>query len=288
MNRALATQEGEQQAVSGEPLRLFTFWVERTLYGVEIAKVLSVSQEMKGLRPMPGGNAAQGLLGMIEFQKSVVPVVDFANALGLKSGVEVADIFVEKLRQFDQDHVDWMAALEKVIKEGGQFSLARDPHECAFGKWYDSFSTHDETLKEILEGFDGPHKRIHALADELPGMVSQGHKKAALKRFAVEREVTMGKLIKRFALVRSHVKEQVRQVFLYVTEDGLVPDLALRIDHIHDVREFDSAAELPVDRLSAFLNRRAVEAVKAFMHDPKRGDCLLIDPAKLVDLPLPT
>jgi chemoreceptor zinc-binding protein len=37
------------------------------------------------------------------------------------------------------DHIHWVNEFERSIKNDEQINLNTDPHECAFGKWYDNF-----------------------------------------------------------------------------------------------------------------------------------------------------
>lgn len=262
--------------------RLFTFRVEDELFGLDISKVLSVSQDMGQLRAAPGENQTPGFVGMIEFQSAVVPVIDFANHLHMRSGLDISTTLIQKLKQREQEHIDWLTALENAMQNNTPFSKARNPHDCAFGQWYDNYQTRDDSLREILDGFDKPHRRIHALADILLTMSAEGRRPEAMDILGRERAQTLTRLTKRFELARNHIRETVRQVLLYTTQDGINPYLALRIDHIHDVIEYHSNQRLRIDRFRGLVSDRAMETVSAYYKNPKGESCLEFDPSHIL------
>ncbi len=263
-------------------LRAFTFWISNTLYAIDIARVLTISQDMSNIQSLP--SQAKGLVGMVEFQGSAVPVLDFANLLGFNSGVEKNARLIQLLNEREKDHVEWVSALENSLLNDTPFVKAKDPHKCAFGQWYDAFKSRDETLMEVLADFDRPHKQIHAMADKLLDMKKDGDLDQALRLLRYERNVTLKRLMKRFEQARTHLKESSRQVLLYVTEDGTSPTVALRIDDINDVVDFKPEQFKPMDRINSILNGEAAELIVAYLKQTDQADCLLIDATNLIKL----
>lgn len=263
-------------------LRAFTFWVSDTLYAIDISRVLTISQEMGNIQTLPA--KAKGLVGMVEFQGNAVPVLDFANMLGFDSGVENSNELIQLLYDKEKDHIDWIEALEDSLVNGTPFVKAKDPHKCAFGQWYDHFKTRDETLMEVLCEFDKPHKQIHALADKLLDMKKDNQLDHALKLLSYERNITLKRLLKRFEQARTHLKESTRQVLLYVTEDGITPTVALRIDDINDVIDFKPEQFKVMDRINSILTDEASELVVAYLKQAENADCLLVEASNLVNI----
>ena len=56
-------------------------------------------------------------------------------------GTEVTQKLIQLFTEKEKDHHDWLNALEESIVDGVPFTKAKDPHQCAFGKWYDKFQT---------------------------------------------------------------------------------------------------------------------------------------------------
>ncbi len=139
---------------------------------------------------------------MVEFQGSAVPVLDFANLLGFNSGVEKNAQLIQLLNEREKDHVEWISAMENSLLNDVPFTKAKDPNKCAFGQWYDTFKSRDETLMEVQAEFDKPHKQIHAMADKLLDMKKDGDLDHALRILRSERNVTLKRLMKRFEQAR--------------------------------------------------------------------------------------
>ncbi len=77
------------------------------------------------------------------------------------------DEIIRTLQEREQDHRAWIAELEGAVVEKRPFKLARDPHLCKFGKWYDTYVPDVRALALIWSGFDLPHRTVHALADHV-------------------------------------------------------------------------------------------------------------------------
>jgi len=263
-------------------LRAFTFWVNDTLYAIDIAKVLTISQELANIQNLPAHG--KGLMGMIEFQEHAIPVVDFAKMLNLESGNVRGANLIKSLEARENDHHEWLNSLEDSLINGSPFLKAKDPHECAFGKWYDQFNSRDETLMEIMEDFAEPHKQIHSLADKLLNMYVAGESEKALDILRLEREITMKRLSRHFSQAREHIKESSRAVLLYITEDGRTPTLALQIDDIHDVIDFKATQFKPMNTVKAILGVDESKLINAYIKQVKTADCLLIDASRISEI----
>jgi len=67
------------------------------------------------------------------------------------------------------DHQRWKRSLHAYLADpsGGQPAPASDPHECRFGRWYDSQKDSKFTAMEDFTAIDTVHARIHEIAIEL-------------------------------------------------------------------------------------------------------------------------
>ena len=131
------------------------------------------------------------------------------------------------------------------------FSLSRDPHQCAFGKWYDNFKTDNEDLRSILNRFDEPHKKIHALADSLLNMAKQGHKKQAQEILATEKRTTFTLLLRLFESAREQVVLDYKPIIIFTTKDGQSPHIGLLVDKVEDSVSVDASDIKPLDKLTS-------------------------------------
>ena len=83
--------------------------------------------------------------------------MDLRVRLGMIPLKKEIDDLVDLMKQREQDHRKWLEELESSVRQQREFKLATDPHKCAFGKWYDTFTTDNLTLGHALKKFDQPH-----------------------------------------------------------------------------------------------------------------------------------
>ncbi len=255
-------------------IRVFTFWLADTAYAVSIRDIHSVVQDDQDIRPVPAADG--GLVGTCWYQGAPVPVYDFAHRLGMDSGRQVKQAMIAKLDETEQDHIQWLDALEASLRDGVPFTKARDPSRCAFGRWYATFTTRDDVLREIMEQFNSPHARVHSLADELLTLASTGRRDDAIERFNVERMTTFRRLRTLFAEARDQIQEMSRTVLLFLT-DGHAPRVGLRIDEIDDVVSFSAEAFVPASQVHLKVNPAIQDMLLGYVKEGER-QAMLIQP----------
>ncbi len=127
------------------------------LFGLSAADV----KEMVALpevRTVP--NAPGSARGVTNLRGKVHVVWDLRQLLGLTTLRQETDALIQELTQREQDHKNWLAELERSIREQRAFTLTTDPHKCKFGIWYDTFKTENLILSSLLKKFDEPHQAI--------------------------------------------------------------------------------------------------------------------------------
>lgn len=144
------------------------FSVADVMYGLSSRHMLSI--EILGtVTPIVG--SPPHMIGVTDFRGDMISLIDLRALFGIRS-------MAEQLREFMlariADHERWMAALEKAADEGGAFTLATDPHACAFGKWYDSFHTDSNSLNMLLKKIDSPHQKLHTSAVAVKKAIADG------------------------------------------------------------------------------------------------------------------
>lgn len=258
-----------------DALNAFTFWVGDSLFAINLSNVLSVEQDNCAVQPDPF--QGRGSLGIIKHHGVPVRVFDFAEFLGISSCGQQKEALIDTLTEREQDHVDWLNDLERSIKTGEPFTKARNPSQCAFGKWYDNFDARDEELMEIMRHFDAPHKRIHALADRLLGLKDKGNAEQALKELGVERATTLFELQRLFGRAREQIHDSIRSVVLFVTVDGKSPRVALRLNEISDMVSFTPDQITDTASLGVTDNERLAGVLDGYLSAGNDKDCLLVN-----------
>ncbi len=275
------TEQTQNTDTETGSMTVMTLYIEDSLYAIPIENVVSLSKETDQIQELP--IQAPGLIGVSHYQNQVVPVVDIAQRIGVKSGTQAKKELIDTLSAREQDHIDWLDALEKAIITGEKFAKARDPHQCAFGKWYDNFETRNEALNEIMAQFSTPHNDIHALADKLLTMRDSGEKEEALKELEFQRITTLRRLRSLFSHARGQLTEMMRSILLYVTCDGVNPAYALLIDEVHDALTY-KLKDCYSPNQAGFQSLMTNDVfIKAVLSDNKQPKAILFDIDKILD-----
>ncbi|MGR8930237.1 MAG: CZB domain-containing protein [Gammaproteobacteria bacterium] len=145
------------------------------------------------------------------------------------------------LIQRRQDHIDWMDALEDAIRHGVAFTKARNPRECAFGKWYYGYHTDNGRLALLMRHFEQPHREIHCLADKLLDLVNADRDREAIRIFQDSTSSTLVKLLELFDNTLTLLSELQRRIAIIVSEENQV--FALGADGVRDI------VTIPRDRI---------------------------------------
>ncbi|MBT7442972.1 MAG: hypothetical protein HN790_03290 [Methylococcales bacterium] len=118
-------------------------------------------------------------------------------------------------------------------------------------------------------------------------MSENGQQSEALEVIAHERKTTLGQLRRLFQMARVQIKDNIRPVIIYITEDGQTPILGLLVDQVNDVVTYDETTLLDIE--SSNLNRihdieLSSTLLKGFVRDNEGGECFLLRPTKLLEL----
>ncbi len=258
----------------GGSLDALTFVLRDTRYAIPIAQVRYIEQDPRESSRVDSDDGQHR--EVTTYLNQVVPIVDFAHLVQLQPAYEENFKLIETLELREQDHVNWLDALEDSILHNTPFTKATDPHQCAFGQWYDKFEPEDELLQDIMADFDAPHKRIHGLATRLLSL-AKSDKDQAIEILEKERNFTLAKLMELFDIARDRLRSITRPVLVFVDKsDGAL--LAIRLDAIEDIETFDISQCAPYDSLSSTTGKH-LGIISGYLNnkDNKRAPSILLD-----------
>ena len=279
MSIAAATQTMIEN--ENDVLTVFTFWIGDELFAIDIDNILSVTQDMENLLQPPV--KSRGLMGVINYMDVPVAVYNFAEMLNIPSTRSIKSGLVESLNASEQDHDDWLDALEKSLTEDVPFDKERDAQMCAFGKWFNKFKTRDEALTDIMSHLEKPHKEIHAMADELLNLKENGQQEKALEKLKTVRVTTLNYFKKYLSHARSQIEESLHSVVINITNDGTKPLVALQIDEIHEVMNFNQSDLRSLDKIGLEAVLEMEGLFKGYLgSQDNRSSCLLLDSDNLL------
>lgn len=262
--------------------QIFTFFIEEMMFGIDVSNVLMLGQEVNQIQRLPVEE--RGLCGVVKFQGILVPVLDYAHRIGVDSGMDSKQALIEQLNQREHDHIEWLNELELCIKSDKVFNKELDPDQCAFGHWYKTFDSRDQTLTELMQQFEQPHRQLHSCAEQLIKLRDQSKLEQAVELLEQARNTTLKRLQTLFARARDQIQSGMRPVLLYVTEDGKTPRYALLIDEINDVINY-SQQDFQASQSGALgLISKIEQVLEGIFTKQGQPDCLYFDIKKLTDI----
>jgi purine-binding chemotaxis protein CheW len=178
-------------------------------------------------------NTPRHIRGVINLRGKVLPLVDLRVRMGLPSALEDVEQMIAMLVAREQDHVRWLKELLGAVTEGRPFTLARDPTECAFGKWYYSYKPDDIGFASVMYRFETPHRRIHTIADVVLKHAEQGQLDKAREIILRTEKGDLHTVINLFAQARTAFRESHKEVAIVVTDGS--KHMSLAVDSVASV-----------------------------------------------------
>jgi purine-binding chemotaxis protein CheW len=208
--------------------------------------------------------------GVIHLRGQVLSLVDLRILCGVETLAKHIDDLCRLLEQREQDHRNWLAELEKSVAEHRKFTLATDPHKCAFGKWYDHFHTDDLILGGLLRKFDQPHKAIHAIGLRVEQHKETGDFDAATAAINTTRDTDLARLLELFAATRQHMRSSTREIAVVIESEG--KRAALCVDKVESAEHLDAVSVRDIPDIRTVQRRQLVSGIAT----RKKGEKMVV------------
>ena len=158
--------------------------------------------------------------GVIALRDQVIPLVDLRRRMGMASVAQEIEGFCGLMDARENDHRKWLGELRLSIQERRKFGLTTDPHQCAFGKWYDRYQAKDPWLSGLLQRFDKPHHSLHAMARQVKELQDgESHTEAESLAGGAGAKI-LDVMIQLFGEVRAMVRGGRRETVAVLTTAG--------------------------------------------------------------------
>ncbi|MBF0349049.1 MAG: CZB domain-containing protein [Magnetococcales bacterium] len=255
------------------------FTAHGTPYGVISHDIVSVIDMMEWT-PVP--NSPPEMRGVIPFREGNLPLFDLRVFLGSKARILEIKELVETMELRKQDHINWLNKLKDEVYNDKPISVQTNPHLCAFGKWYDTFTSDNSNLNSYMARFDTPHQAIHGIAIEAKKLIQEGKKEEAVKLVQSTERGLLASLLELFngigTLVDRYMQEYVVVFTSGVTQFAMVVDdirFFSRLDHI----------EYPLQSNITGGDNDIVQAIGRYRRENSDAleDVLLMDISRFLD-----
>jgi len=223
-------------------------------------------------------NTPRHIRGVINLRGKVLPLVDLRLRLNLPSALEDIDQMIAMLTAREHDHILWLKELLGAVSEGRPFTLARDPTECAFGKWYYSYKPEDIGFASVMYRFELPHRRIHTIADTVLKLAEEGRRDQANELILRTEQGDLHTVVNLFAEARTAFREANKEIAIVLT-DGR-KHLSLTVDSVASVESI--AEDTIADATSATGSVKSDLLTKVAHRANDQGVVFLLDAKALL------
>ena len=182
-------------------------------------------------------NMPQYVRGVIDLMGEAVPLIDTRIKLSIQSRQEEVTEFVKTFMMRKQDHLNWIDKLKKAVDNDDEILVEKDPHRCAFGKWFDTYQPNTLALAQYMSLFDTPHKTIHKLAVHAEEMVQAGQKEQAKVLIHAAENNELINLIRLFDGFEDKMRQSYQEYAIVVMHNG--QKYALSADSIKYFEKMD-------------------------------------------------
>ncbi|HPO13102.1 MAG TPA: chemotaxis protein CheW [Candidatus Hydrogenedentes bacterium] len=178
-------------------------------------------------------NVPSFIRGVMNLRGKVLPLIDLRERLGMVSAHTENQELIAMLQQREQDHRNWLRELRACIDENRPFTLATDPHQCAFGKWYDAYRTENLMVSNLLAKFDAPHARIHGIAQEAISLQKKDKVEAARQLIQKTESTDLAVVAGLFENLRRTLADSSREIALVLKSAR--KNFAVAVDAVESV-----------------------------------------------------
>lgn len=261
----------KEEAVDPNQLPDIIFVVQSEKYSVSSQYVLHIGV-MPKITVMNGLDAY--CRGITIFNEQSVPVIDLRKLFGISSFEEEWD---RMIHQRMEDHRRWVRELENSVENDTDFTLTTDPHQCAFGKWYDNFSTDNSYLNMYLRQIDAPHTAVHKTGELVKKLMKEGKKDEARAAIADMKKKYLNKTLEILENMSKVYKEGRREMLIMMQVEGTY--ISIVADSISSIRKLTDLYPLPEDEKSA-----KEDYIESLAKENNGGDVVqMLDPLALLN-----
>lgn len=225
------------------------FRLKMDYYAINCKHVASIMQ-MTDYERLP--QTPENVIGIFKFMDQVIPIISLRQLFGHPSLEQEGKEFAQMLNQRKEDHIHWVKELNRCLRSGEPFTLATDPHKCAFGRWYDHYKPESQSIKYQLRKLEEPHRLLHETAQHAKEC-NQDHdacrREKCLKDILNQAEnIYMPKILNLLEETKDAFEAHQRSMLIVI--DTGSSTYAVTVDEVLAVEDLvDVAAEEQVDKL---------------------------------------
>ena len=223
-----------------------TFKIESQFLSIPTKNVEAIIREFK-VTKIPG--APTYIKGIIRYRDELFKLFNLRKMLSFQDLEVIHHDFFNMLEQREKDHVNWLHELELSVQENREFKLTTDPRKCAFGKWYYSYHTEDLRLRRMLDRFEQPHNKIHAVAKTIESLKCENEFEKAKQVITDTKSNELSTMIELFGEFKNEYSKLIEENIILLKKDNV--RCALTVDNVVAVEPIE---EIPEDEVQEVLH----------------------------------
>ncbi len=238
----MQSQGNEDRNVCTEDIDYFVFSARDYLLALPFYDIIQIvdSPICTSVPNMP-----RYIRGVIDIMGEALPLIDTRIKLSVPSRQDEVNEFVNLFMTRKQDHLNWIDTLKKAVNDDEEITVEKNPHKCAFGKWYDTYRPNTLALTSYMARFDKPHKAIHNLAVQVEELVQAGQKEQAKLLIQAAENNELINLITLFDGFEEQMRQSYQEYAVIVVHDG--QKYSLSVDSIKYFEKMDEiVSEAPL------------------------------------------
>lgn len=213
------------------------FTLNEKAYAVNSRFVNGIEMKPVNITPIP--DSPDIYCGLVERRGEVYPLLNMRKTFYFPSVDDETEEFVKMIEQRKSDHIRWIETFERCYNTREKFTLAVDPHKCAFGMWYDQFSKGTHSITFHIKKIEEPHKLLHETAALIITAINKGDYQNAEILFKKLKNEYYPKVIAVLDEVKSVYRSTYRETVVVLADEnqklGLLVDEVLAVDKVEPV-----------------------------------------------------
>ncbi len=216
------------------------FKLKGNLYAIKSDCIQGIFREPEKMTNVP--DTESYIKGIIKERGNIVTLMDLRTYFGMHTVKEEYEEFDGIIEQAETAHKKWVAELCRCADSCCVFSMEKDPHHCAFGRWYDKYEAPLNTVQKRMERIRQPHYDLHHLGVEYDREISKEKPdEIRLKGITAQAKELQKKILTTMEEARETFKESYRTMAIELKlEEGnlaFVVDEIIGVEHIGTIFE---------------------------------------------------
>lgn len=217
----------DRESCSDDLCSYLLFYVGEHIFSIKITDIFKLQKTDSPILAIP--NTPEYIRGSLKINEDLYSVVDLCQLFGWKSAAQEFQELCEMIDARKQDHIRWVRELKKSYISKTPFTLPKNRHDCALGRWRDNYTSTNFVTQHLLAHLDAPHEKLHALADD----VLKHEERSSFAMEEIE-TVWMPCVLKALDQMKIQFQEQMtREIFILIRHKvnlAIVAEAALCIE----------------------------------------------------------